>query len=90
MCAACDWLMPLRELILWSLLVAKHNETVYMIGRDRKKVTVLKSHCLQGNPLENLLGYSVQNVNICSNQSIVCSESEEKTDSNLIKRVCSL
>ena len=41
---------------------------------------MLKSLCLQENPWENLLGYSVQNVNIRSNHSAVCSESEEKTD----------
>ena len=51
----------------------------YMIGWARKKVTMLKSLCLQENPWENLLGYSVQNVNIRSNHSAVCSESEEKT-----------
>ena len=28
----------------------KHNETVYVIGWVRKKVTMLKSLCLQENP----------------------------------------
>ena len=38
MYAACDWLMPLVELILWLLPVAKHNETVYRIGLYEMKV----------------------------------------------------